>query len=181
MRASTRYQKDLKTVLSRFFPGETVVEYFIPKNARDQFGREVGVYLPRLDVAVGPFNETDGDAHERIKNEYFEKAPQFLRNITNGLSQNKNPRCALGIEVVYSGTSKHILGDMLNSGTIGLYGLVLVAEDMYSKVARIQEYVRVVKGMRKLPGEFCSNVRVLKADDFLNGLRNISIPNQRTL
>lgn len=178
MRASTRYQKDLSEALSRFFPGEAVIEYFIPKNAKDQFSREVGMYLPRLDVAVGPFNETDGDKYESIKADYLAKAPEMLKNITSTLGQNKNPRCALGIEVVYSGTSKHILGDMINSGTIGLYGLVLVSDEMCTKVQRIQEYVRVVKGLRKLPGEFCANVKVLRASQFLDKLRSLPSPAQ---
>lgn len=178
MTHSRQYQIELTKALSKFFPGEAVIEYFIPKNAKDQFSREGGVYLPRLDVAVGPFNETDGDKSESIKADYLAKAPEMLKNITNTLSQNKNPRCSLGIEVVYSGTSKHILGDMVNSGTIGLYGLVLVSDEMYSKVQRIQEYVRVVKGLRKLPGEFCANVKVLRAREFLDKIRSLPTPGQ---
>ena len=176
MTASRQYQNDLVAALSRFFPGEAGMEYFIPKKAKDKFAGLKGVYIPRLDVAVGTLGEIEGNQYERIREFYFAKAPQMLKRITGRLRENENPRCALGIEVVYSGTSKHILGDMVNSGTIGLYGLVLASDEMFPKVKRIQEYVRIVKDLGKMPVELCSNVQVLKAKEFLDDLRNSTAP-----
>lgn len=170
MNRSTRYQNDLEVELLRFFPGNVRNEYYIPKKAADDFSLHHSVYIPRADLAVGPFNEEGGNRVSRIR-EGYGSAPAVLSSLTRGLSQNQNPRCLFAIEVVYSGTSKHILGDILNAGTLGLYGIVLPSNEMHEKVLRIVEYLKLVKKLHKLADDFSANVAVVKADDFLRSIR----------
>lgn len=168
MTSSRKYQIELVSALSRFFPGSVEMEYYIPEKKKDLLAQQKDIYLPRLDVIVGKDGDEPGNQFEKVKALYFSKAPQSLRDITDNLAKNENPRCSLGIEVVYSGTSKHILGDIVNSGTLGLYGLVLASDAMYDKVQRIHRYIKTVKGIGKMPVELCLNVEVLRAREFLD-------------
>ena len=60
----------------------------------------------------------------------------------------------LAIEVCYSGSSKHIMGDMLNAGALGLYGLVVGDEALMPKIRRIGRYLEVLGQLGKVPWLF---------------------------
>lgn len=169
MRQSTLLQNKIVERLSRHFSG-VVKEWDVTKDATDAFSEPV--YGPRLDVAVGPFNITEEDKVEKV-NEivmmFSENAPQRLKDIiaSRNLHQNNNPRCTLAIEVVYSGSSKHILGDITNSSMMGLYGFVVANRSMFNKVSRIFEYSKIIKRVGKAPADLFSNVCVISNEDFL--------------
>lgn len=92
-------------------------------------------YAPRLDLAVGPFNETTDSAPvdaekirqaantcpliERIRQQHGQSPNRPLR------MNCRNPRCLLAIEIEFSSSSKYMLGDFTNAGMMGLIGLVI--------------------------------------------------------
>lgn len=123
--------------------------------------RERSRYAPRVDIAVGPFNTTPGRDPEITS----ELLPKRVRALFNGDHENRNPRCLLAIEVCFSGSSKHVLGDILNAGALGLYGLVVGREENMAKIRRNFEYLRALAELEKLPWLF-RNVAALSADEF---------------
>lgn len=144
-------------------------EWSVTKNATDAFFTQVDVYAPRLDVAVGPFNIEEGNKANEIKNAFVHNAPQRLKDLVRSaeLRENGNPRCTLAIEVVYSGSSKHILGDITNASMMGLYGFVVASSSTFDKLKRIFEYSKVIKRVGKAPEDLFSNVCVISDEKFL--------------
>jgi hypothetical protein len=82
-----------------------------------------------------------------------------------GAIANTNPRCLLAIEVVFSGSSKHIMGDTLNAGALGLYGLVVGTDKLMPKIKRIGKYLEILAALEKLPPMF-RNVHALSTTEF---------------
>jgi hypothetical protein len=104
----------------------------------------------RVDIAVGPFNTSLGP-DPRISDALL---PVRLREVFKDRPANPNPRCLLAIEVIYSGSSKHIMGDTLNAGALGLYGLVVGHHELMRKIRRIAAYLEMLAELEKLPRLF---------------------------
>lgn len=154
------YQRVAEARLKRHFD-DVVVEWSVVKGATDALRRDIHRYAPRVDIAVGPFNTTPGpDA--RIDEQLL---PMCLRQLFSDRPRNPNPRCLLAIEIVFSGSSKHIMGDTLNAGAHGLFGLVVGADVLMPKIRRIGTYLQVLADLEKLPPMF-RNVVALGADEF---------------
>jgi hypothetical protein len=128
--------------------------------------RDVNRYAPRVDIAVGPFNITRGRNSKIPKTPIV---PDKLRALFKDLDPNKNPRCLLAIEVIYSGSSKHVLGDILNASALGLYGLVIGLDTQMPKIRRIHEYLKTLADLEKIPWLFQNVVAISTAefDDLL--------------
>lgn len=172
MRASTSLQNKIMVRLGEYFP-EVVKEWDISKNATDAFSRNLGIYAPRPDVSVGPFNIERGNKINEIRKIFNDLAPSKLKQHVRmlGLHENENPRCTLAIEVVYSGSSKHMLGDITNASMMGLYGFVIASNSTFNTLERILKYVNAVKHVHKAPDSILSNVCVIKDADFLRLLQ----------
>lgn len=168
MSSSKSFQNEIVEKLSRHFE-DVKMEWRITQDATDAFSANVDVYAPRIDVAVGPFNVSDGNERNNIANEFENSAPQNLKNLieSNSLQKNNNPRCMLAIEVVYSGSTKHILGDITNASMMGLYGFVIAHNDRIDEVNRIFEYTKIIKAVHKAPNDLFSNVKVISTNEFL--------------
>ena len=166
MRPSTLFQNKITEKLRQYFL-EVEKEWDVTKNATDLFSTDV--YGPRLDVAVGPFNTKKGNKIDEIRNVFSQKASHGLKNTirTRRLGENWNPRCTLAIEIVYSGSSKHILGDITNASMMGLYGFVIANNSNFDRLKRIFEYTKVIKHVGKAPEDLFSNVCVISDKDFL--------------
>jgi hypothetical protein len=123
------------------------------------------IYAPRLDIAVG-VNASSGNQKEKILKVFNQKAPDELKAFINrnGLKENQNPRCALAIEIVFSGSSKHILGDITNSSMMGLYGFVIAHPKILEKVNRVFEYTKKIKEVGKAPHNLFPNVTILSTE-----------------
>jgi hypothetical protein len=143
------YQHATQALLRRHFD-EVLLEWSIVQGATDVLAPDPGVYAPRVDIAVGPFNMAPG--HDPAIAESL--LPENLRELLRGRPNNPNPRCLLAIEVCYSGSSKHIMGDMLNAGSLGLYGLVVGTENNMPKIGRIRRYLEVLARLEKAPWLF---------------------------
>jgi hypothetical protein len=169
MRKSTRIQKTIKENLDRYFP-EVIIEWNMAKDARDAFSPSQTRYAPRLDVAVGPFNISPDYVQSDIENKFSALCPMNLKDFlrSHTLSKNSNPRCTIGIEVVCSGSSKHILGDFTNASMMGLYGIIIPDSPMLNKVKRLYEYVKILKSVGKSPPNMFNNLTILSSQEFIN-------------
>lgn len=163
MMTASDYQRVTELTLGRHF-ADVRLEWSVVRDATDAFTADLNRYAPRVDIAVGPFNTTPGP-DRRICEALL---PTRLRDVFTGRSPNPNPRCLLAIEVIYSGTSKHIMGDMLNAGALRLYGVVIGQDTQMAKIRRIQSYLEMLAQLQKLPWLF-RNVVALK-DLQLRGL-----------
>jgi hypothetical protein len=159
------YQRRAQEPLLRHFD-DVRLEWSVVEDARDALTADIHRYAPRVDIAVGPFNTTPGP-DPRISDELL---PARVQAVFAGCPSNPNPRCLLAIEVVFSGSSKHILGDMLNAGAHGLYGFVVGAEALMPKIRRIGAYLHVLADLGKLPAMF-RNVVALSTAEFDELLR----------
>jgi len=154
------YQRATEVTLKRHF-ADVRIEWSVVKDARDALVADINRYAPRVDIAVGPFNTTPGP-DPRISEDLV---PDRLRALFADRQQNPNPRCLLAIEVIYGGSSKHILGDLLNAGALGLYGLAVGRDALMPKIRRIVEYLEVLAQLEKQPWLF-RNVVTLSTAEF---------------
>jgi hypothetical protein len=144
------YQEAVAPLLRRHFD-DVRIEWSISQGATDALSRDTAVYAPRVDVAVGPFSTTPGGS-DAISAALM---PSKLRAVVEGRPTNPNPRCLIAIEVCYSGSSKHIMGDMLNAGALGLYGFVVGGDPKHMlKIQRIGRYLEVLADLGKVPWLF---------------------------
>lgn len=154
------YQQSAAARLRRYFD-DVHLEWSVVKDAADAVRADIHRYAPRVDIAVGPFNTTPG----RDPSINTELLPAALQVLLRERPANPNPRCLLAIEIVFSGSSKHIMGDTLNAGANGLYGLVVGTEALMPKIRRIGAYLELLADLEKLPPMF-RNVVPLSTDDF---------------
>ncbi len=158
MRAN-EYQQLAAERLRRYFD-DVQVEWSVVKGAADTLQRDIHRYAPRVDIAIGPFNTTPGP--DPKINEVL--LPRRLRLRLADRPANSNPRCLLAIEIVFSGSSKHVMGDMLNAGAHGLYGLVIGDGAHMQKIQRISRYLAVLADLEKLPPMFLNALSLSTAE-----------------
>jgi hypothetical protein len=183
---STEAQSLIHNLLQQLFGADVVKsEWSVRLGATDVFGNRA-LYAPRLDVAVGPFNSTRERAHEdalRIVAESKHKVIQQICGLASGVHNmfvvNNNPRCLLAVEIEFSGSSKHILGDFANASMMGLVGVVVASDHNFPKVQRVGEYARAVRSVRKAPSDLFANTICLTVEEFIALLRkNIGVRGQ---
>ena len=138
------YQRATEPALKRYF-ADVRLEWPVVKGATDALTADLNRYAPRVDIAVGPFNTTPGPDPNICET----LLPPQLRELFADRAPNPNPRCLLAIEVIFSGTSKHIMGDMLNASSLGLYGLVVGRDTQMPKVRRIGSYLDLLVQLEK--------------------------------
>lgn len=159
---ANEFQVRIQELLNRHY-SEVVVEWPIHRDAADAMTHLASQYYPRTDVAVGPFSTTAGHNQNLRENLINAKLLTKLRALSH---KNPNPQCLLAIEVVFSGSSKHILGDMLNASAIGLYGIVIGSPDMMPKIKRNTEYLKKLAELDKLNPLPFQNVLLLSTNEF---------------
>jgi hypothetical protein len=165
--AARESQLKIKNRLTAYFDDSVVLEWPITRGATDILARSEDRYSPRVDVAVHTIGTAPGN-HLDVMMEYWNaNAPERLHAVFSQMNPNINPRCVLAIEVVFSGSSKHIIGDITNASMMGLYGIVVASGKMITKVRRIKEYIRVLQGLGKAPESLFQNVCVMSEEEFL--------------
>lgn len=157
---SFEYQRDTREALGRFFD-DVRVEWSVVRDATDALAADEARYAPRTDIAVGPFNTTPGPDRRLTAG----LLPDRFKELFDDCQQNPNPRCLLAIEVVFSGSSKHIMGDILNASSLGLYGVIVGRDTQMPKIHRILKYEKTLAQLEKQPRLF-RNVAVLSVDAF---------------
>ena len=146
---------------------------------------EDGLYSPRVDVAVGPFSgpgQQLGPEYNRLMRKlgrwlpdcldlFKENARRFklkdpVPNIADFERINYNSRCLIAIEIERSGTRKHMLGDLLNAGSLGRIGLIIGwDEDTCEAFIHIMNYFRFLTSKGK-PSYRAGNVLVISRGQF---------------
>jgi len=173
MSNAATYQKRLKIKLKQCFV-EVDLERSVIKDAEDVLKRDPLRYAPRLDLVIGPYNLKAHDQWKeasQIKKTLFsfrnDNTKEFFKIISR-LKTNHNPRYAVAVEVVFSGSSKHILGDITNASTLGLYGFVIANEKMLSKTQRILKHLQSLKGLGKIAPNMFNNIKIVSMKEFDN-------------
>jgi hypothetical protein len=153
---------------SAHFEQEVVYEWSITKEATDSLGWDDERYSPRLDVAVYTKGSKSGKCFEEIDRFWNAHAPQTLKAKFHDRRQNQNPRCALAIEVVHSGSPKEILGNLLNASVLGLYGTIVFTPTMGRRVRRVMNYIDTIKKLEKVHEGLFGNVHAMPEQEFLD-------------
>jgi len=156
------------------------MEWNIAKKGADVFdaGKRGKVYMPRPDIAVGPFSCNPGtlnydsmlDKKARLFQALFDSADfkgkycdykAFIEN------SNQNPRCLMAIEIEASGTTKHRLGDMLNAVMLGKVGVVLpIKEKVMASFLRIAECYHEAECVGKTAPGIFKNLLIIDSERF---------------
>jgi hypothetical protein len=165
--SARKLQLQIRQRLESHFGNQVIVEWPITKDATDQFIYSELRYSPRVDVAVYPFGIQQGNQYQAIYNFWVKHAPRKLQSLFKKKFRNENPRCALAIEVVFNGSSKHILGDFANASMMGLFGVVVHSPEMEVRVNRVFKYIEELKAVKKAPFNLFGNVRVISQVEFI--------------
>ena len=84
------------------------------------------------------------------------------------LEFNYNPRCFLAIEIVCSGSTKHMLGDIMNATILGGIGIVIAKDESIKKsLSRILSYLKFAYENEK-GGVKPRNLIIIRADEIPN-------------
>jgi len=180
------YQDRLVTNLRSIF-GDELVE---PEWDSNKFFRHSSkhrmVYAPRHDIAVGPFNSRFGldikidktkpmQSHpftKKLYNDYL-KDRDTLRKCWNSLS-----RCYLAVEIEFSGSSKQLLGGIINAAISGSIGIVIVRKANVKKAERLVRYLFTLEEFEKMTLNVLRNLIIFDDDDFLRLLSDFQGSNQ---
>jgi hypothetical protein len=131
-------------------------------------------YLPRVDIAFGPFNIEPGPNLIDIYNRLVEKnrLRGFLQNAfylhkqnllsfdpaANGVFQefdvlvnsNQNARCLIAIEIENTNSKKHMMGSIVNASSLGRVGLgVSFCDSATNTFMRILAYLKFLSSVGK--------------------------------
>ncbi|MDE1711995.1 hypothetical protein PWG14_04345 (plasmid) [Chromobacterium amazonense] len=151
---------------------------------------EVGLYSPRLDVAVGPFatQEIHGHAYDELNRThagllecFFQAHSENIRSL--GLSENDiplelalqknwNARCWLAIEIENRVSHKHLMGGAINAAALGRIGLAVAWNDEnLNKFVRMRGYLRFLTCVGKNSFD-SSNLFILSATQLEEAICN---------
>jgi hypothetical protein len=176
------YQNLLCDELSRIYPTvEVVSEWASMKD-------EMGIYSPRVDVAVGPF-ATQGICIEQY-NQLMDDSQDFIIKLINYHSvniraftpesklltfnalkhKNSNARCLLAIEIENSGSRKHIIGDVVNASALGRVGIFIAwTPEKLRAVIKMRRYLQFLKRVGKNTFN-TTNLLILDKNQFLQAV-----------
>jgi len=153
---ATEAQKNLTELFSGIF-GEvkTIREWRSNARAEDWLAYR-GIYAPRPDIAVGPFNIQEGRYTDKIDAMFRKKRDFFIQlGSLNDFNVNLNPRCLIAIEVENSNKGKHMIGNIINASLLGKVGLIITLRDDYHKDAqRIYKYLKGASERKKILSTF---------------------------
>jgi len=187
VKAKTKaYQEKVFVLLKNLFGNKNVeIEWSVAKESTDAFTREL--YRPRLDLAIGPFNN---DGNVDLNKQRIETAISKHQDLILGLfnhsefrsfdindflaKKNENPRCFLAIEIENSGSSKHMLGNIANVSILGSIGIVVpFNQNRLSLCKRIKKYFSFAAQVGKIDDVF-QNVLIINKDKFWGVIKDFS-------
>jgi hypothetical protein len=131
-------------------------------------------YLPRVDIAVGPFNIGEGpnllgtydhlvnkqpikkfinsaiEVHRENQIAFDRNSSAVIHNYEAITNSNRNARCLLAIEIENTNSKKHMMGSIINAASLGRIGIgVAYCESALKTFLRILAYLRFLKSVGK--------------------------------
>lgn len=162
---ATEAQREFKILLAEIFgPNNVFTEWRSNANAEDWL-QPGDIYTPRPDISVGPFNIREGINTGSIENEFIQHRAFFdLLEIPDSCV-NENPRCLIAIEIENSGSSKHMIGNIINASLLGKVGIIVTLRDkFFRKAERAYSYLEGAFERKKI-GYKPSNVIIKTYDE----------------
>ncbi|HRY36275.1 MAG TPA: hypothetical protein P5230_00130 [Candidatus Magasanikbacteria bacterium] len=178
MKAS-EYQNQIAELLKQIFPAELVKKEWDSSVTFNDLSHNKMVYAPRIDVAIGPFNNRFNLDVGEMPSDLMKKHPftrmMFERHY-NDIDDfdkvwNSFSRCYLAIEVEFSGSAKHIFGSIINAVTNGSLAFIITNKENYSKVDRIIKYIWRQENQEVIELNTLKNLLVFEEGEFLEVLR----------
>lgn len=156
-----QYQNYIKDRLQYIFPNTEVKSEW---NAMAD-ERNLNLYSPRIDVAVGPFathesleQAYDNIARETISMSFIGKLIEFSHinliqygdfveppNFEQVIYQNRNARCFMSVEIENMVSRKHLMGGAINASALGRVGIVIPWSD-----EKLRAFVRLFRYLQYL-------------------------------
>ena len=166
---------------------------------KNNYGRSI--YSPSVDIAVGPFaiegrliKEYNKLANEnlglikKLVDGFKENILEVEKSATIGHlilpqdikpssfcsdAHNQNARCFMAIEVEYSGSRKHMLGDIVNAASLSRIGVIVPWDDKaFRAFFRIIYYFSFLKSVNK-PTYPIQNLLIIKKNQFKKILNDL--------
>ncbi len=143
------YKKKLLPLLQNIFGNNFVEKEWDSYKYDTHFSNHKEVYGPRHDVAIKPFNSY-GDLDCGVDNTKSMQNHRLIKVLIKDKLEagckikdvwNSFSRCFIGIEIEFSGSSKHILGSLINASVSGSIGIVIGNKDNLKKIQRIYDYL----------------------------------------
>ncbi len=177
---SNSYQKEALEILRDIFGEQMVKNEWDSVTYDGHTHNHKAVYAPRHDIAVGPFNSyADLDiGNDRTS---VMKSHLLTKKLYDGTLSNRGkldevwnnfPRCYLAIEIECNGSSKHMLGSIINASVSGSIGIVIVPEHRKEKARRICNYINRLRGMERLELYTYDNLIVFGQAEFLDFIKS---------
>ncbi len=175
------YQTQVVKTLKEIFGDELVKPEWDSVTYDGHMTNHSLVYAPRVDIAVGPFNsyadlDIGVDRTAALKNHLLTKRLQ--ERTGNTVVWNDCARCFLAVEIVFSGSSKHISGDFLNATSTGALGFIVASRGMYEKVRRTLNYFHRLQEFERLHKNGLQNIMLFRDDEFLEFLWELKNPDK---
>ena len=176
------YQNSIIILLNKIFPRLEIKKEW-PAEIR-----ELNLYSPILDLAIGPFaiNKSLEDEYNKLQLTYqffieglinlhnqnihsiYSDCP--YKNYYSVTSKNKNPRCFITIEIENSVSRKHLIGGAINASALGRIGLFIAfTDEKFKAMKKLEGYFTFLSQVRKNTFD-TGNLLILSKDQFLDFL-----------
>jgi hypothetical protein len=175
---ASNYQNRLIIDLQCIFGSDLVKKEWDSIEFDGHIANRKRVYAPRHDIAIGPFNSY-ANLDIGIDNTKGMQSHPFTRRLIKDVLQNRGTlketwnsfsRCYLAIEIEFTGSSKHILGSLINASVSGSIGIVINNKRNSTKVDRIWRYLKRLEGLGRMRIYTLNNLIVFDDDEFLEFL-----------
>lgn len=172
---TSNYQNKLIIDFRSIFGNEVVKKEWDSVKFDGHIDNHKLVYAPRHDIAIGPFN-SDMNLDTGIDNTKCMQSHPFTKRLIKDVLQNRGTlkktwnsfsRCYLAIEIEFTGSSKHILGSLINASVSGSIGIVINNKHNSTKVDRIWRYLKRLEGLGRMKIYTLNNLIIFDNDEFL--------------
>lgn len=176
---SNEYQDLVVDLLKKIFPNNEVKKEWDSVSFDKKRSDHKELYAPRLDVAVGPFNTRNNIKNKQDHTMVMKNSPLVKRlNEQYDIVWNDLSKCFLAIEVIFSGDSKHIMGDFLNATSIGAIGIIVYRKDKGGKTRRILKYLDYLQSINRLEKKSLRNIMMFSDSGFIQFLEDLYLPDR---
>ena len=177
--SASEYQNLVAGLLKKIFPNNEVKKEWDSVSFDKKRGDHKDIYAPRIDVAVGPFNTRSNIKHNVDHTAIMKNCLLVQRlNQQYDIVWNDLSKCFLAIEIVFSGSSKHVMGDFLNATSIGAVGIIVSRGERHSKASRIRKYLSQLEDNKRLDKRSLRNLMVFNDSSFINFLEDLIAPDR---